>query len=483
MIALAELLDELHTERRAILFESESTVSVSELTLDDVRAIISELELLSWGFSISDSEQNVWGRDELAAELAPFRVVINKPASRVNCIRLLTLEGFRQSLESDLEAVRWEISYLKKAFATKSRIFTPWNNNGYFLPEAIKKNPRTLLKNYGAEDLVPRDIGSWLLADYDVEFDNPAFEVWANMSICKLLAILPNEINESGDELKFNGPPRLKLSFSADEPELLKKLSEASFVGLQRAVSWVFDSDREVESRQILLSAEVARSSSKEAPAVECVRENILSALSAAKIAYRLAVSEISKETLKSLAELRKSVSDETAKLADSTRQVVTAVAGAFAVGLGLLAAKATTSTQSWLLVSLSVMVAIYVAMVIASGIHFLRLQRRLRSEWHSRLYRFLPMAEYSRMVTVPIGSAERVLFRVSSFGMTVILILTVLVFIFTFSGDRQQPGIAKNPSNEAGSKVSGAPWKHESFIIVPLIDGKADAKPVGELH
>jgi ABC-type multidrug transport system permease subunit len=58
--------------------------------------------------------------------------------------------------------------------------------------------------------------------------------------------------------------------------------------------------------------------------------------------------------------------------------------------------------------IGIGLVLAMYVGTIIASGVHFLRLQRTLRSEWRDRLYRFLDQGEYDRMVTNPVASAER---------------------------------------------------------------------------
>ncbi|WP_405120776.1 hypothetical protein [Pseudomonas leptonychotis] len=432
MIALAKFLDSLHLKGEGYVNESEINVSVSDVGFENVKKIIVHLECLLFSYAVADSEGNEWSKGELALELQPFRISFNKPHAGYSCIRLLTLEGFRQYLGAGHDESRWEISYLEKPFLTKSRVFTPWNDGFEFFPQVYRKNPRTLVRDYSSSSLVPADIGLWLLDGKVCDFENPVFEIWASKSIQKLVSTLPNEIDEVGEVLKFNGPPRLKLRFPVNEEGLFLELTKSYFLELQVAVSWVFENDREAESKQILLSAEVARSSSKEESALYFIKEHISAALAGAKIAYALAISEVSRDALKSLADLRKAVTEETAKLTDTTRQVAAAVAGSFAVGLGLLAAKAATQTQAWLLITLSIVAALYVAAVIASGVHFLFLQRSLRSEWYSRLYRFLPEAEYNRMVTLPTRSTERLFIGTAAIGAIIIIMLTISVIYFS---------------------------------------------------
>lgn len=427
MIALAKYLDGLHLNGEVFINESDLNVSVSDVNFAHVKKIIDYLELYLFSYSVTDSEGYEWSKQELGPELEPFNVSFDKPQSEFQCIRLLTLEGLRQYLNFEHVQERWEVSYIEKTFMTKSRIFMPWGGGDIFTPQTYKKNPKTLIRDYSAECLVPNDISVWLLEEGYSDFDNPAFAIWANKAAQKLISILPNEIDETGEVLKFNGPPRLKLRLSKNNDNIYHELTNDFFIELQAAVLWVFENDREAESKQILLSAEVARSSSKDESVIFFIREHIRAALAGAKVAHALAVSEVSKEALKSLADLRKAVTEETAKLTEATRQIITAVAGSFAVGLGLLAVKAAAQAQAWLLITLSIVMALYVAAVIASGFHFLFMQKRLRSEWHSRLYRFIPEDEYKRMVTQPTKSTECLFFGTAAVGAVIILILRLL--------------------------------------------------------
>src|SRR5690606_10999444 len=68
-----------------------------------------------------------------------------------------------------------------------------------------------------------------------------------------------------------------------------------------------------------------------------------------------------------------------------------------------------------------------YVASVIAAAIHFIRLQRQMRTDWQGRLYRFLPKNDYDNLVEKPIKSAERALFWTAGLGSTAVLILAVV--------------------------------------------------------
>ncbi len=179
-----------------------------------------------------------------------------------------------------------------------------------------------------------------------------------------------------------------------------------------------------------------------------------------------MGLADLSRDALRSLADLRKSVTDETAKLSDATRQLAAAVAGAVAIGLGLIATRLITSANPWLIIGVMVVAAAYVAAVVASGWQFVTLQRRLREDWQPHLYRFLPEPDYERMVTRPAKSAERTFFWGAGLGALAIVVLVLAVLIVslapeeyiglkrTSDGGGQPPAVVTNtptPSNVEG--------------------------------
>jgi hypothetical protein len=139
-----------------------------------------------------------------------------------------------------------------------------------------------------------------------------------------------------------------------------------------------------------------------------------------------MALADTSRDTLKVLGDLRKAVGDEIAKLNDMGRQLAASVAAAVATGIGLVAARIAAGTPSWLNLTVTVVVTMYVAMIVLSGVHFIRLQRSLRGEWQPRLYRFLPTSEYARMVDTPVAKAERGFFRIAWCGGAAVLLIAL---------------------------------------------------------
>ena len=176
--------------------------------------------------------------------------------------------------------------------------------------------------------------------------------------------------------------------------------------------------------RHILLATELARSGAADENTLAFLSVHLNDALESAQIAYQMTLAHTSRDTLITLSDLRKAVTDEAAKLTELSRQLSTAVAGALATGIGLVAARVTAHAPATLVAALMTVVAVYVVMVIASGYQFIRLQRHLRAEWRPKLYRFLPPKDYSRLVAEPAKRAERVFICTALIGGVAILAL-----------------------------------------------------------
>lgn len=83
------------------------------------------------------------------------------------------------------------------------------------------------------------------------------------------------------------------------------------------------------------------------------------------------------------------------------------------AVGnVGLIVARLTVAKDAKFVggeaAAVGIALAVYVALVVASGWHLLTIQRDLRAGWRERRYRFLGDDEYPRMVTSLVERTEK---------------------------------------------------------------------------
>jgi len=146
----------------------------------------------------------------------------------------------------------------------------------------------------------------------------------------------------------------------------------------------------------------------------------------------------------------------------DATRQTVTAITTAAGVRIGLAVACISVALNPWLVTAVMVVVWLYVVTIAWSGWHFILVQRGLKDQWQTKLYRFLSTTNYESMVTKPVGRSEAVFKRTAISGVTVLAAWALCVVVFAFnatptpskSGETKQhleqpqaePGTSKKP-------------------------------------
>lgn len=429
---LADLLDELVQDGKAVLNESARSINAMQLAAADATRIARICNELQWVFVIYDGQNHAWAIQQIDNDLSPYRIAVTKPEMPADVVCIVTTAGFRRLLQQGHDFVRWKVATIRSCFRTQGRIFEPWGENNEFVSQPSTKSPRAIVQEQSDRRFVPENISLWLMVLPGPNlYDCPASLSWVNVASRKLILSLADEVLSDGG-VKLRGPPKLTLSIPEDD--FASDLGQAGFDALTEATTWVYENSREAEMRHSLLSTELSRSGGRHSSAVVCVRSDISSALSTAKIAYKLALSELGKDTLKALAELRKSVADETAKVSDTSRQIVASIAGAIAAGLGLIVARLTTPTHPAVVTILMIVVFVYVATATYSAEHFVRLQRSLRVDWRPRIYRFLSEDEYESMVGAPTAAAERILRLTSLVGTIAIAVLTAVVIYISWS-------------------------------------------------
>lgn len=416
----------------APLVEGERNIILSGLSSGDVVDAAACLREVAWEFKVFDTGNNQFELNDLDDDFGPFRVDIEKGDLDPGVLSLVSNTGFAQMLRRDAHPPVWKVAGLTELIETIGVTFLPWHEEARDAPiPPSQRNPRTLVREFADASSVPASLNPWLLLKTDdFRAADPASKIWMNEAARKLMLTLPDEYADDTGAMRFKGPPRLDLTRPNREAECYDDASNDGFVILQEAVGWVFGLERETEMRHILLATEIARSGGTMEDAASFLCAHLADALEAAKTAYQLQLAGISSDTLKTLAELRKSVTEDTSKIADATRQVVGSVAAAIAVGLGMLAARVSTDADPMIVVLVMTLAIIFVAINIISGFVFTRLQRDVREQWKPRLYRFLEANEYDDLVAKPARKAENGLFWASVMGAAAIVAIVAVMFI-----------------------------------------------------
>lgn len=463
ILDLAELLDELVVNGLVHLSEHSSSLIVSNINELNLKKILPLCSQLGWITVIRDNASEVWEFDQITEGLEPFRLNIEKPKGADEQIFVLTNTGFEKLLLQEFTIFNWRIARLNHSIKTESILLQPWAGEETAEPSSLLKNPRSLVKEYTNSRTVPADIRSWLLKG-DVDLTNTAASVWANVAARLLLRSICNEIDPENNHLKFKGLPKLELTQDGSA-SFIASLGEKAFLKLQEAARWVYENEREAEMRHTLLSTECGRSGSALQSAAEFASKFIDAALDSARIAYQMSLSDTSKDTLKVLADLRKAISEETSKATETTRQLASAITAAIAVGIGLLITRITTATPPTLIIGIMLVVVVYVAVVIFSGVQFISIQKTLRREWQPRLYRFIPIDEYTKLVINPTSRSEKTFYISAAMSGVAVIALAILVIFQSLSAPYSA---ANSTPNKVASPPSSSSSQFSASIIAP---------------
>lgn len=425
MIDLANLVDTLASAGELLVTETAAQVVLVDVRAQDAARILALVLELGW-----DVRAENGAAEEVAADFdaafAPFRFTIQKPMVHGRQ-RLLTLVGFDQWLGGTPSGLV-QVARSAAPFETGAFRVGNWSDVAEFEPAQKAKSPRSLVREVSQTRSVPDDIRPWLVSDsISPEWDDVVFCRWRLSSVLPLLRSVAAEV-DAGKSVCFAGSARLWM----DEPNSVADPSEGRFGILQRLVAWVYESPSETETRFRLLNLEFGRLGRSGRVDVDGVLEYAPVALEGARMAFQYSLAKVSADSVKALADLRKSLSEETARLSDAVRQIVNAVSGAIFIGIGLVAARFVTDTPSVALILMGLVLAGYVGIVIYSGYKYLKIQREMRVVWRERLYGYISQSDYKAMILDNAAKAEDQFFFTSwlggalTLGIVIMLIVTV---------------------------------------------------------
>lgn len=432
---LANALDGLVQAGRAGITESAGDLTVTGLAAGDAAAIAEAVTALGWALSIEDATPENITVDQIAPLFEPYRLMVTKPGRPDGVATALSRSGLADWLRDDARpAVLW-VAGLPSAFETRANRIALWGDLTAFAPTPTGCDPRKVVRELARERLVTAQIDHWLMRDLEVDppLTHWAFVTWAKSAFAILLRCLSDEVEEDGN-LLFRGPPLSRLTPEAD---LVAALGLEGMRAVQRAAAWVFESSVEMRPRHDLFAPEIARTAHSGHGAGSTFRLAAGPALEGATMARAFGLSEVSRDSLKAMTDLRKAVGEEIGKLSETTRSIAAAVAAALFAGIALIAGRLVLDNPPLIVKQAAAVIGLvlflYVAAIIASGWQYVRLQRRLRHEWHTKIYRFMPDSDYQMMVIKPAASAEFGFFVAAWMGGIAAAILLILVLYTAF--------------------------------------------------
>jgi hypothetical protein len=226
----------------------------------------------------------------------------------------------------------------------------------------------------------------------------------------------------------FGGPPSRTLNITdAQLVQVYDRLVEGA--------TWTFvNGVRDADTRHLLLAAEWARSYRPET--IGALGEG---SLESARAAYSAYVKAGSKETLKALADLRKTVSEESQKASQRAQDLSSALWKDLAVATAPFVLKilpdASKTSSLWIAGALAVGAASFLIFSFSIQVflnhRYLHAQKRARELWRGRLNLVLTQSEVEEFSERPIQESVRDYRIVRLWVGGVYTILVAILFIF----------------------------------------------------
>lgn len=347
-----------------------------------------------------------------------------------------TPEGWRIFLYSDATSTARvvKLAFIESGFETRAFKVEVWDEAPVNLicPDQIHRvdnYPRRQVRSHSPEIMAPLTIEPWIIAGQMPE-NGVAFSIWKEVAAFMIAKSLPNELFKDSSILKvvISGQPVRRLDFGAFTS------NNIPFVNLQLVASWIYLEGEDVEVRHTFLSGELAREWSPEVSFCEGLSSKLASALDSARLIYKAHLRTRSKDTLKALADLRKTLADEVQKLLQQSKDLSSAVWRDVAIAIGVLVIRFATdsakvnemnSSFAKIYLALAAYIAISYAITVATNNNFLSIVEESRKTWRNKLYAFLDDDDYQVLAEKPLKEA------VTAYKMTQKRTTCVVVIVF----------------------------------------------------
>lgn len=361
---------------------------------------------------IDAADDPVQPRDARDGE--PTRITVTF-APVANACYLFTPEGWRSFLLNDLlvsstSSVR--LAFDDRGFGTRAFDVGFWEGEPVAASEPARpgeSGPRRHVRCQSSDLMAPSRIEPWILVGDSAE--GPAWQIWASVAASQIARCLPDELyrDVGAARVGLAGQPPRRLELGVFPPD------DIPFEALQEAAAWVYLEGTDVEVRHTFLSSELAREWPADRSFALGLRGKLASSLGSARLLYKAHLRAGSKDTLKALSELRKTLADDVQKLVQQARDLSSAVwrdvavaIGVMAIRFGLDAAKTVPSPLAFSTIYL-VVAAYFIAsfwLTVSINRRYLKSLEGSRTAWREKLYAFLDDDDYSSLAGAPLSEA-----------------------------------------------------------------------------
>jgi hypothetical protein len=349
--------------------------------------------------------------DELADEI---RLRLRK-TEREGATYLFFASGLPVLLEDQSCSVDTLVAFIAEEFLpfrTASCAFSVWRTANPSLPAELTPDidPRKFTRDLTGTGTVPQTIGFYLLKEKPAQ-ESDVFRIWAKAATPNLALALVDEVWREDHELMISliGPRTKRIPLGT-----LTALDMNLFYLLQQAAEWVYASSREVEVRHTLFTNELAREWPETSSFFDQFASRVTLALDSARTAYSAHIRDGSKETLKTLSDLRKTLSDEVSKVSAQTRELIGTLWKDFAIAATALLSRiallfadkkpaADSTPMRIVFLGTAAFIVANLAITLRTNARFMRIAEKSRSAWKQKLFGFLSDEDMRALAEEPI--------------------------------------------------------------------------------
>lgn len=346
--------------------------------------------------------------EDVAAER--LAVVLTKARSPGWCY-FITARGFGNALCDALVSapVAIWVAEAFEPFSTATSTVSPWGGTRTHAPAAGRmERPRKFVRDltFGR---VPLEIAPWALTDLPSD-GSEVFAAWCIKAVDRLAYSLPGEIRivEGEQRIVLKGPRATPIPVEPATGEWASSIIRE----LTEAVEWVYAQPRETEARFQFLNNHLSLDWPQGSAWPGGLSRILAGSLASAREAYAFHLQDQSKDALKSLGDLRKSLQEEVARAQSTTRDLLSALWRDLAVAGVVLALKAPIGAAPalrWVTIATAALLAVSLCFTIFSNWRFGVLADEARSAWRRKLYAFVSEADWMVLVERPIRRGRRV--------------------------------------------------------------------------
>jgi hypothetical protein len=320
------------------------------------------------------------------------------------------------------------------AFRTESCEFDVWGEGSSEIVdidplEGIE--PRRLVYDSTTRS-VPRRVGH-LLIKGALPAGSATFETWKSVVLRKLPLTLVNEVRSAEGDLTLvvKGARTQGISFRP-------VAGDATLFDIETTVArWIFAEGSGVENRHTFFTTELARIWPEGAEWSEAFARIGPQALEGAKSANNLMLSGKTGEVLRALGDLRKTMNDEVARVAQQCRDLGSSLWRDFVIAVTALFVRAASAANGTvvtigarLLLGLAAVFLVYSLIVSVVGNRgSLRIANDSRKAWIDRVYPFISTPDIEALVTKPLADSEELYDRTEKMIVAAYVVLIIVVF------------------------------------------------------